>query len=205
MAAFLEENVMPADSMDIDGTSTMAPDLPTAAASTTSAAAAVDNSINLLRNGISIERRVKQELIDQGLLDPEDFANEDEILSEIMRVRTELAAIAEHNHTELQKLQSAAKEEMKRLEIKRKLDSVDQEVCVQIFSLTLVTTYLLYLFFHPQIIEMYKKVVNIKVKRRALTEPEREEVFRLTEEQKRLSDLLDSMPAPGPNFSAAQY
>lgn len=52
---------------------------------------------------------------------------------------------------------------------------------------------------------MYKKVVNIKVKRRALTEPEREEVFRLTEEQKRLSDLLDSMPAPGPNFSAAQY
>lgn len=196
---------MPADSMDIDGTSTMAPDLPTAAASTTSAAAAVGNSINLLRNGISIERRVKQELIDQGLLDPEDFANEDEILSEIMRVRTELAAIAEHNHTELQKLQSAAKEEMKRLEIKRKLDSVDQEVCVQIFSLTLVTTYLLYLFFHPQIIEMYKKVVNIKVKRRALTEPEREEVFRLTEEQKRLSDLLDSMPAPGPNFSAAQY
>lgn len=50
---------------------------------------------------------------------------------------------------------------------------------------------------------MYKKVVAIKAKRRALTDQEREEVFRLTVEQKRLSDLLDSMPAPGPNFTAA--
>ena len=38
---------------------------------------------------------------------------------------------------------------------------------------------------------MYKNVVRIK-QERALTEQEREEVFRLTEEQKRLSDLLDS-------------
>lgn len=38
--------------------------------------------------------------------------------------------------------------------------------------------------------------------RRDLTDQEREEVFRLTVEQKRLSDLIDSMPAPGPNFAA---
>lgn len=187
---------MPADTMDIDGG---APELPTSAATAT--ATASGNSINLLRNGISIERRVKQELIDQGLLDPDDFAkdNEDEILSEIMRVRTELAAIAEHNHTELQKLQSAAKDEMKRLEIKRKLDSVDQEVGLYNLFYYFYSTFLLF----SQIIEMYEKVVSIKNKRRALTEQEREEVFRLTEEQKRLSDQLDSMPAPGPNFSSA--
>lgn len=53
---------------------------------------------------------------------------DDEILAEIKRVRTELSAISEYNCGELKRLQSAAKEEIKRLEIKRKLDAVDQEV-----------------------------------------------------------------------------
>lgn len=68
---------------------------------------------------------------------------------------------------------------MKRLEVKRKLDAVDQEI-----------------------IETYKKVSAAKLKRKPLTKQERDEVFRLTEEQKRLSDLLESMPIPG-NFSNA--
>lgn len=55
---------------------------------------------------------------------------DDEVLNEIKRVRTELYAIAEYNHNELKLLYAAAKEEMKRLEIKRKLDMVDQEVCI---------------------------------------------------------------------------
>lgn len=120
VSAFLEENVKPIDI--------------TNAGSDPSDASPSENNSNrtmsLLKNGISIERRIRKELIEQGLLDPEDFAkdNEDEILDEIMRVRTELSAIAEQNYTELKKLHSAAKEEMKRLEIKRKLDVVDQEV-----------------------------------------------------------------------------
>lgn len=122
MASFLEENILPGD---IEIGSENALDM-----NPSSAAASTDSTMALLKNGINIERRVKKELIEQGLLDPDDFAkdNEDEILAEIMRVRTELSAIAEHNHTELNKLKSAAREEMKRLEIKRKLDSVDQEV-----------------------------------------------------------------------------
>lgn len=32
-----------------------------------------NRTISMLKNGISIERRVKKELIEQGLLDPEDF------------------------------------------------------------------------------------------------------------------------------------
>lgn len=54
----------------------------------------------MLKNGINIERRVKKELIDQGLLDPDDFQKEceDEILTEIKKVRTELASIAEYNY-----------------------------------------------------------------------------------------------------------
>lgn len=89
-----------------------------------------NQTLSMLKNGINIERRVKKELIEQGLLDPDDFQKEceDEILTEIKKVRTELASIAEYNYEELKKLQKAAKDEIKRLEVKRKLDAVDQEV-----------------------------------------------------------------------------
>lgn len=89
-----------------------------------------NRTLSMMQNGINIERRVKKELIEQGLLDLDDFPkdNEDEILAEIKRVRTELSAIAEYNLNELKKLQTIAKDEMKRLEIKRKLDIVDQKV-----------------------------------------------------------------------------
>lgn len=85
---------------------------------------------SLLKNGIDVERRLKKELIELGILDISDFPKEkdDEVLNEIIRVRTELQAISEYNLSELKQLQVAAKEEMKRLEIKRKLDLVDQEV-----------------------------------------------------------------------------
>jgi len=163
VAALLEENVMPDDSAIDSNVETENP----------------SNTLSLLKNGINIERRVKKELIEQGLLDPDDFQKEgeDEILTEIKKVRTELASIAEYNYEELKKLQKAAKDEMKRLEVKRKLDAVDQEI-----------------------IEMYKKIGLIKQKRRPLTKQERDEVFRLTEEQKRISDQLEAMKVPGPNF-----
>lgn len=43
---------------------------------------------------------------------------------------------------------------------------------------------------------MYKKISAAKHKRRTLTKQERDDVFRLTNEQKELSDLLEAMPAP---------
>lgn len=87
---------------------------------------------SLLKNGIDVELRLKKELIELGILDISDFPKEkdDEVLSEIKRVRTELESIAEYNLNELKQLRVAAQEEMKRLDIKRKLDLVDQEVCV---------------------------------------------------------------------------
>lgn len=140
----------------------------------------VGSASSLLKNGISIERRVRKELIEQGILDPEDCLRpeqDDEILSEIKRVRTELSAIAEYNSSELNKLHSAAKAEMDRLEVKRQLDAVELEIS-----------------------EMSKKIVATKLKRRPITKQEREEIFRLTDEQKRLSDQLESMPIPGAHF-----
>lgn len=89
----------------------------------------------LMKNGISIEKRLKKELVEQGILDTEDLKEEDdEILTEIKRVRAELQAIGEYNANELKKLHTAAVEEMKRLEIKKRLDAKDEEVKKTNFS-----------------------------------------------------------------------
>lgn len=92
---------------------------------------------SLFKNGIDMEKKLKKELLDLGIFDASDFAKEkeDEVLNEIKRVRTELQAIAEFNRNELKTLKSVAKDEMKRLDIKRKLDRIDQEVII-IFNLT---------------------------------------------------------------------
>ncbi|XP_059622522.1 transcriptional adapter 3-B [Phlebotomus argentipes] len=167
VSALMEENLIP------DNVTTSAENSNSGSDNTSSDFASNRSSLPPLKNGICIERRVRKELIEQGILDPDDFSRDDEILSEIKRVRTELSAIAEYNSNELKKLYTLAKDEMRRLELKRKLDSVDQEI-----------------------IETYKKVVAAKQKRRELTKQERDEIFRLTEEQKKLSDQLEAMLAP---------
>lgn len=49
-----------------------------------------------------------------------------------------------------------------------------------------------------QIIECYKKIMAARLKRRPLTKQEKDEAYRLAEEQKRLSDQLELMPVHGP-------
>lgn len=133
----------------------------------------------LIKNGIVIEKRLKKELIEQGILDSEDLKEEDdEILTEIKRVRAELAAIGEYNANELRKLHSAAVEEMKRLEVKRQLDAKDQEI-----------------------IEYHRKLQITRQKHRPLTKQEKEDIYRLCEEQRQLSELLDSFAPPGPHYA----
>lgn len=51
---------------------------------------------------------------------------------------------------------------------------------------------------YSQIIECYKKIMAARLKRRPLTKQERDEAYRLAEEQKRLSDQLELMPVHGP-------
>lgn len=136
MAAFLEENLL-SKAGDIlgssDGLGSMANESNDSCGENNSSSANRSNATpiaSLLRNGIDVEIRLKKELIELGILDISDFPKEkdDEVLNEIKRVRTELESIAEYNLNELKQLRIAAKEEMKRLEIKRKLDAVDQEV-----------------------------------------------------------------------------
>ncbi|XP_054730226.1 transcriptional adapter 3 [Anastrepha obliqua] len=131
-------------------------------------------SLSLLRNCIDIEKRVKRELIEQGILDLNDFPNndEDEIHAEIKRLISELSAIAEYNGAALKRLHESAAEEIKRLEIKRKLDTVDQEI-----------------------LEAYKRTMQSKAKRKPLSAEDQQEIYRLTSEQKTLSDQLERIQA----------
>lgn len=89
---------------------------------------------SLFKNGIDVEKRLKKELLDLGIFEASDFVKEkeDEVLNEIKRVRTELQAIIEFNRNELKTLRAVTKDEMKRLDIKRKLDRVDQEVNIDL-------------------------------------------------------------------------
>uniref|UniRef100_A0A1Q3FAL7 Putative histone acetyltransferase pcaf/saga/ada subunit tada3l/ngg1 n=2 Tax=Culex tarsalis TaxID=7177 RepID=A0A1Q3FAL7_CULTA len=173
VSALMEENLLP----DCNSTSNENSNSSSDVAHSNSRSA-----VSLLKNGISIERRLRKELIEQGILDDDDMPKsqqDDEILSEINRVRTEIAVIAEYNSNEIRKLQSMAVDEMKRIEVKRKLDRVDQEI-----------------------IENFKKITAARLKRRPLTKQERDEAYRLVEEQKRLSDQLERMPVHGPFANA---
>jgi transcriptional adapter 3 len=139
------------------------------------------SAANQLKNGIAIERRLRKELIEQGMLEAKDAApggerqdDVDEVLMEIQRVRSDLMAIAESNTSQLTTLKEVALDEMKRLEIKRKLDDVDHEI-----------------------IEQHKRIQLAKQKGRSLSKAERDEILRLTDKQKKLSHELDCLKVPG--------
>ncbi|XP_037937174.1 transcriptional adapter 3-A [Teleopsis dalmanni] len=168
ISAFMEEQLI-----------TLPPELVTNAAdssnssseNTHSSAQLNFRSLSMMRNCIDIENRLKEELIKQGLLDPDDN-NDDEVLNEIKRITNELTLISDYNSKALRQLKTASANEIKRLEIKRKLDLVDQEI-----------------------LETYKRTVQNKAKQKPITAEEQQEVFRLTAEQKSLSDQLQRAEA----------
>jgi len=140
------------------------------------------SATNLLKNGIAAERRIRKELIEQGILEAKDVTSSgeggqedvDEVLSEVQKVRSDLIAIAESNTSQLTTLKEVAHNELKRLEIKRKLDDVDHEI-----------------------VEQTKRVQLAKQKGRSLSKSERDEILRLIEKQRKLSNELDNLHLPG--------
>jgi transcriptional adapter 3 len=139
------------------------------------------SAANMLKNGIAAERRIRKELIEQGILEAKDATPQgvvqddvDEVLAEIQRVRSDLMAIAESNTSQLTQLKEVSLNEMKRLEIKRKLDDVDHEI-----------------------IEQHKRLQLAKQKGRSMTKSERDEILKLTAQQQKLSQQLDCLIVPG--------
>lgn len=143
------------------------------AAAAAAAASGNFRSLSMLKHGVGIEQRLKKELLENGLIDPSEFAaheDVDEVLLEIKRVTAEISAVSQFNSEELKRLRSAASEEIKRIAIKRKLDIVDQEI-----------------------LECYKRMLQYRAKRKGHTIEEKQEILRLTNEQRHLADQLERM------------
>ncbi|XP_020808480.1 transcriptional adapter 3 [Drosophila serrata] len=143
------------------------------AAAAAAAASGNFRSLFMLKHGVGIEQRLKKELLDNGLIDPSEFAaheDVDEVLLEIKRVTAEISSVAQFNSEELKRLRAAASEEIKRIALKRKLDVVDQEI-----------------------LECYKRMLQYRAKRKGHTIEEKQEILRLTNEQRLLADQLERM------------
>lgn len=149
------------------------------ASASASAAASSGNfrSLSMLKHGVGIEQRLKKELIDSGLIDANELnAHEDvdEVLLEIKRVTTEISSVAQFNCDELKRLRADASQEIKRIELKRKLDTIDQEI-----------------------LECYKRMLQYRAKRKGHTAEEKQEILRLTSEQRALAEQLERMQVLG--------
>ncbi|CAH1153559.1 unnamed protein product [Phaedon cochleariae] len=81
--------------------------------------------------GRCLDRRLKKELMEQGIITMEDLAKnmpEDEILNEITKCQQELATVNEYNIQELNKLKSIVMNDLRSSEMKEQLDKVDKQV-----------------------------------------------------------------------------
>lgn len=135
------------------------------------------------KNSLTLEKCLRKELVDQGILDPEDLPPltnpaDDEILAEIKKCQTELTAIRKDNCKNVKNLIGLCKQEMIRLNLKKQLDQVDLEC-----------------------IETYKKLVAAKQKKRPITKKEKEDAWRAINEQIRLNKEINLLPLTGPNTS----
>lgn len=133
------------------------------------------------RNSLTLERCLRKELIEQGILDPEDLPPltnpaDDEILTDVKKCLGELAILRKTNVRHLRNLVMLCKQEMARNELKKKLEQVDAEVT-----------------------EIYKKHLLAKQKKRPLTKKEKEDAWKAINEQIKLNAEINALPLVGPN------
>lgn len=164
VSALMEENVMPYDVPDVK-------------------VKATTNTKSSYKNSLTLEKCLRKELVEQGILDPEDLPPltnpaDDEILTEIKKCQTELTAVRKDNCRNLKHLIGLCKQEMIRLNLKKQLDQVDMEC-----------------------IEIYKKMVAAKQKKRPITKKEKDDAWRAINEQIRLNKEINALPLTGPNTS----
>jgi len=130
-------------------------------------------SLNIT-NAENLEARVRKELEEQGILDPnedtKDGVENDEILEELVRCQNELKAVSTHNLSQLKRLLKAAKEEMARQEIRNKLQQADNEV-----------------------MEAYRKISQARSKKKPPTKKEREQAWKALKERDIILKQLESV------------
>ncbi|XP_048404059.1 transcriptional adapter 3 isoform X1 [Stegostoma tigrinum] len=120
----------------------------------------------------SLEARIKEELIAQGLLDSEDRPtedSEDEVLAELRKRQAELKAISTHNRAKKQELLRLAKEELKKQELRQRVRIADNEV-----------------------MDAFRKIMAARQKKRTPTKKEKDQAWKALKERESILKLLDS-------------
>uniref|UniRef100_H2YJS9 Transcriptional adapter 3-like n=1 Tax=Ciona savignyi TaxID=51511 RepID=H2YJS9_CIOSA len=110
-------------------------------------------SIPPLPHAHKLEAKIRLELIEQGILEAEtaDSKKEDEILSELIRCQHELRVVSNRNKDVLEQLLLAAREEMKKQDIRKKIESANTEV-----------------------MEHYRRIMGARQKKRTLVKKEKD-------------------------------
>ena len=123
-------------------------------------------------NGDSLEKRLRRELEEQGVLDPGDDEDggPDEILNELTRCQEELKAVAQHNQLQLRRLVKSAREEMARQEIRERLSEADKEVC-----------------------EAYKKIALARSKKKSPSKKEKDVAWKALKDREMILKQLESV------------
>lgn len=162
VSALMEENALPYDVPDVK-------------------VKQCTNTKSTYKNSLTLEKCLRKELVEQGILDPEDLPPltnpaDDEILAEIKKCQAELTVVRKENCRNLKNLIGFCKQEMIRLNLKKQLDQVDMEC-----------------------IDIYKKMVAAKQKKRPITKKEKDDAWRAINEQIRLNKEINALPLTGPN------
>ncbi|XP_069499355.1 transcriptional adapter 3 [Ambystoma mexicanum] len=119
----------------------------------------------------SLEGRIKEELISQGLLESEDRPaedSEDEVLAELRKRQAELKALSAHNRAKKQELLRLAKDEMNKQELRQRVRMADNEV-----------------------MDAFRKIMAARQKKRTPTKKEKEQAWKTLKERESILKLLD--------------
>ncbi|XP_030314069.1 transcriptional adapter 3 isoform X1 [Calypte anna] len=119
----------------------------------------------------SLEGRIKEELVAQGLLESEDRPaedSEDEVLAELRKRQAELKALSAHNRAKKHELLRLAKEELHRQELRQRVRMADNEV-----------------------MEAFRKIMAARQKKRTPTKKEKDQAWKTLKERESILKLLD--------------
>ncbi|CAL8254861.1 transcriptional adapter 3 [Gadus morhua] len=121
----------------------------------------------------SLEARIKEELVAQGLLDSEERPgaggdSEDEVLAELHKRQAELKALSTHNRTRKQELLRLAREEMRKQELRQRVRVSDNEV-----------------------MEAFRRIMAARQKKRSPTKKEKDQAWKALKERDSILKLLD--------------
>lgn len=134
------------------------------------------NGINL-GNTVQLEREIKRELEEQGLLDPDSiplndvvYDEDDEILNELIKCQNELKLLSSKNEATLKFLLDVAKKDVYKQELDSKLKEVDQEV-----------------------MSIYRKILCAKQKKRSLTKKEKDAATKALKEREVIVKQINAL------------